>query len=306
MYDPKRLYRIAHQGLSDLWPALRLAFNRDPSDDRLNLVYGPWPRATVIALAVAGILLGESWARLGPALPFGEYVHWPAVAVGAIFAALIRRYLFGGDARDDDFPWLAASLVPAFALVMLVSPLLGITRVQPADAAAQAEPSTVGLGDVLVAVTDEIGIAAAMTIAVATLCFSRRWARALFDLGVRLAVFKVMVWVTALVLLEIEIVSRVVGAMVHALTGWSMPEWLKELSDQLSYAGLLTVAYLAVIGATWTVCRRSFPELLEHGQVNILDAIVAQANDPEAAARRERRRERRRQRKERKRASRAP
>ncbi len=297
MYNVKRLTGIAREGLSDLWPALRQAFNRDPTDDRLDQVYGPWPRATVIALALAAVMAGEAFARLGPSLPFDEYVHWPAVAVGALFAALIRRYLFTGQgAREDDFPWLAASLAPAFALVMLLSPLLRLMRVGPGSAAAPTEQGA-DLGAVLVALTDEIGIAAALTIALAALCYSRNWMRALIDLGVRLLVFKIMVWVTALVLLEIGIVGRIVGAAVHAITGWSLPEWLKELSDQLSYAGLLTVAYLAVIGATWTVCRRSFGELLEHGHVNVLDAVVAMAEDPDKRDRRVDRKKRRRERK---------
>ncbi len=297
MYNVKRLAGIAQQGLTDLWPALRQAFNRDPSDDRLHRVYGPWPRATVIALAIGAVAVGEAFARLGPDLPFDQYVHWPAIAVGAVFATLVRRYLFTGDAaREEDYPWLAASLAPAFALVMVLSPLLELLLAVESAPASESDGSGSVLGTVLVAVTDEIGIAAAMTIAVAALCYSRNWVKALFDLGVRLLVFKIMVWVTALVMLEIGIVGQIVGAMVHALTGWRLPEWLKELSDQISYAGLLTIAYLAVIGATWTVCRRSFAELLASGQVNILDAVVAMAEDP---AKRERRIKRKNKRQER-------
>ena len=44
---------------------------------------------------------------------------------------------------------------------------------------------------------------------------------------------------------------------------------------------------LAVIGATWTVCRKSFPELIETGQVEILATVERMAKDPEKLRRKE-------------------
>jgi hypothetical protein len=59
------------------------------------------------------------------------------------------------------------------------------------------------------------------------------------------------------------------------------------------------VLYLAIIGATWTVCRSSFPRLLEVGQVDVLQEVQALAVDPvtreRAAARKAKKRERSRE-----------
>ena len=50
--------------------------------------------------------------------------------------------------------------------------------------------------------------------------------------------------------------------------------------DQISYAGLMSIVYLAVIGATWRVCRKSFAELLANGQVDVLATVTELAKAP--------------------------
>jgi len=119
-----------------------------------------------------------------------------------------------------------------------------------------------------------------MTIAIGALCFSRNWSRALIDLAVRLLVFRILIWVTALVTIEIGVVGLVVGGIINGLTGWSLPDWVETLADQISYAVLLTTVYLAVIGGTWVVCRGSMRELIETGHVDILKGIGALATKP--------------------------
>ncbi|MDJ0655732.1 MAG: hypothetical protein QNJ40_16325 [Xanthomonadales bacterium] len=286
MYNLKRLAGVAYQGLADLWPSIRQAYNADPDDDSMDRVYGPNPRITVPLIGVGCVVVGEWFARWGPGLPFKEFVNWSAVLTGVMFALLIRRYLFAGQkARPDDFGWLAASVAPALALVILVAPLANIFfgSIQPRP---MIEPG-VQLGTVLVMLTDALGLAAAMVISLATLCFSRNWPSALIDLAVRLFVFKLMVWITALVLLEIDIVSTLAGAIVESITGWRVPEWLSELADQLSYAAILATAYLAVIGGTWMVCKQSFAELLAKGEVDILKALERLVEDPKKRKKKE-------------------
>ena len=274
MYNVRWLAHVARDGLDDLLPAVRQAFNDDPLDDRLSLVYGPRPRLRIVLLAIAGIALGIALPNFITAWSFREEINWPAVVVGIIHAALFRRYLFrSGQARADDFPWLAASLAPATVLLMLL-----------AVASAVLGSEDVGIGVVLVAITDALGVAAALAIAVAALCFSRDWVRALADLAVRLLVFRIMVWVTVLVMLEIGIVGPVVSGILRGMFNIDVPDWLPELFDQISYAGLMAVVYLAVIGATWTVCRDSFAELLASGHVNVVEAVAAMADDPKRAA----------------------
>ena len=281
MYNIRHLFDIGYQGLSDLVPAVRQAFNADPTDDRLNEVYGKSPRASVIGISILAIAAGELIGRYAANLPFTEFIHWPAVVVGLVFALLLRRYLFyDGSAREgvheSDFPWLAASLVAPLGLLIIESFMSQILapRADPGDA------QQIFIGKVALFITHELGVAAAMTIAVAALCFSRDWLHALFDLAVRLLVFRVMVFVTTLVMLEIGIVGPIVGAVLRGIFGFRLPEWLPDLADQLSYAGVMIVIYLAVIGATWTVCRQSFDELLHTGHVDILKTIEELADDP--------------------------
>ena len=116
MYNLKHLTKIARQGLSDLLPAVRQAFNADPTDDRLDQVYGPRPRRAILGLSIGGIVTGELFQWLTPDFQLKDQVNWSAVVVGVLFATVIRRYLFGTrKAEVNDFPWLAASMVPAFA-----------------------------------------------------------------------------------------------------------------------------------------------------------------------------------------------
>lgn len=295
MYNLKHLSNIARQGLSDLLPAVRQAFNDDPTDDRLDQVYGPWPRRTILIMSISGIGLGWLFAWFSPDFPLKEHINWPAVVVGLLFAAVLRHYLFKTQKADvNDFPWLAASLVPATVLLMAVVAVSDIAF-GGSEAAGDATPANVLIGTVLLVISDALGVAAALAIAVAALCFSRNWLQALWDLAIRLFVFKLMVWITVLILLEVGVVGPIISALLDAILGWQVPRWLPELADQLSYAGLLSVAYLAVIGATWTVCRKSFGELLDTGHVNVLSTIVDMAKDPKRKKRREERRKKQKQ-----------
>ncbi len=284
MYKLRRLAAVAHEGLSDLGPALRQAFNSDPGDDRMELVYGPHPRRTVLALGLGCVFAGEWLSRAGSSLlPIAGRIHWPAVLVGLVFATIIRRYLFrSGRAGNADFAWLAASVVPAFVLAIVLSLIANLVFGAPGSREMFADVGTVELSSLLLVVTDSLGIAAALSISVATLCFSRDWPRALLDLAVRLFVFRLMVWITAIVLLEVDLLSTIVGAVLEGLIAWRLPEWLAELADQIGYAAILTTAYLAVIGGTWMVCKQAFGQLLETGQVNVLTAVEELAKDPDA------------------------
>jgi len=305
LYNIRHLFHIGYSGLSDLVPAIRLAFNSDPSDDRLNEVYGSSPRANIFGLSILGIGAGEMVGRLVGDQPFSPYVHWPAVIVGFIFALLLRRYLFSnGSARDGvherDFPWLAASLVAPLGLLMVESMLSQIITLAT-SAESSGDKSTSFIGELAVAVTHALGVAAAMAISVATLCFNKHWIRGLVDLAVRLIIFRVMVFVTTLLMLDIGFVGPIVAAVLRRVFDFQLPEWLVELADQLSYAGVMAVIYLAVIGATWTVCRQSFGELLQSGHVDILKTIEDLAVDPKRKQKRLKRKQKKAMEKARKR-----
>ncbi|MEM6641249.1 MAG: hypothetical protein AAF610_15275 [Pseudomonadota bacterium] len=274
MYNVRWLARLARDGFADMYPAARRAFNNDPTDDRLGTVYGTGQRRAavlfrLIFLALGGLAVGLAVTPLIPQFPLFDDISWPAVALGIAHAVIFRRFLFrSGKARAGDFPWLAASLGPSLLLVAVWS---GVTSaMRPVEDGGFVG----GLNHALIALTHSIGLCAALIIAVATLCYSRNWGRALTQLCLRLFVFRIMVWVTTLVLLEIGIVGPIVAGVLRGITGLSLPDWFEPLSDALSYAVVMNVIYLGVIGATWTVCRTQYSALLREGHVDVLSAII--------------------------------
>ncbi|WP_292288948.1 hypothetical protein [Marivita sp.] len=268
-------------------PALRRAFNGSREDDRLDLVFGPKPRAAIAALIVSGIVLGRlAESALGPGV-ITAHLDLSAVLLGAGYALMFRTYLFSsGHAGTADFPWLAASLIPAAAALVLVA-FIENTASGNLETIPGA-PIWTDFGAVADALADSLAVAAGLTIAVAALCFSENWARALKDLATQLFVFKVLVFVMVLLIVEIGIVGPILAALLKILLGIRVPQWVGEFVDQLTYAALMSVIYFAVIGATWTVCRKTFAQLLETGDADILDAIKAMSESPKKREKRER------------------
>jgi len=94
--------------------------------------------------------------------------------------------------------------------------------------------------------------------------------------------------VMVLVIVEIGIVGPILATMLEVVLGIRVPNWLGEFADQITYAGLISVIYFAVIGATWTVCRKTFGQLLDTGDAEILKAIKAMSESPTQREKRER------------------
>ncbi len=275
MYNIKWLAVVAQRGLADLVPAIRQAFNHNPDDDRLDLVYGARPRRNIILITIAGLVMGPVISAVAPMLPAGNTINWSAVVLAAAFALLIRRYLFDSEqANETDFPWLAASTAPAIFLLMAG------TFFQSLSTTPEDPQTATWLGTTLIALTAALGVAAAFTISLAALCFSRKWANALVKLAVQLIVFRIMVFITTLIMLEIGVIGPIVKAILGSIFSFRLPQWVAQLLDQISYAGLIGIVYLAVIGATWTVCRERFGTLLVEGDVNIVETVALMAKDP--------------------------
>lgn len=260
-------------------PALQQAFNDRHDDDRLDRVFGPWPRVTVLAVTLIGILLGYGLQEALEGFAIFEFINIAAVLFGVGYALAYRQYLFHDSAAsEDDFPWLAAALIPpVLALVFMAFAgrwLDGFERLPGA-------PVWTSVGGMLDALADSLAVAAGLTIAVATLCYSKAWRNAFKALVRRLIVFNIMVWVMVLLFVEIGIVGPILGVLVESFLGVDLPDWLGEFANQLTYAALMTTIYLAIIGGTWTACRRSFGQLLRDGEVDVLKTLQTMAETPE-------------------------
>lgn len=285
MSKRRHLMTIAGQGFADMGPALRSAFNNRSDDDELAWVYGPRPRAAVLALTIGALAAGVLPPYLAPDyVIIHKYVNWPAVFVSAAFAFVIRRYLFAsGKAAEGDFAWLAASTIPAVAAVMLIAV---VARFANGDyELLPGAPIWTAFGGVLVILAQAVGVVAGMTIALAALCYSRNWPHALAKLAGQLFALKLLMAIMFFIMLEIGITERIVSAILDAAFGIRLPDWLGEFADQLTYTAVSVAIYLAIIGATWTVCRRSFGRLLESGEVDIIDTVKDMV-DPDGEAKR--------------------
>jgi len=276
MYSIRHLIHLSTQSFSDMVPALEQAFNRSRDDDRLDEVFGANPRWTILGLTFACLVGGRLIEVLSSDLAVWRVLDASALLMAAAFALIFRRYLFGSrEPGPEDFPWLAATLIPGAAL-MTLSALIG--KMADGEVAVMANaPSWTLFGSFLVAVADSLALAAGLTIAVAALCYSKRWSQALKQLLVQFITFKFIVWLMVLLIVEIGIIGAVLS-FVFGLFGIRFPYWVGESVDQYSYALLMGTVYCAVIGAAWTACRQRFPELIETGEADVLSAVRAMAN----------------------------
>ena len=278
MYNARHLFRVARRGLADMLPALRQVFNNRHDDDRLDRVFGPWPRLMLLAVTVVGVVLGYGLQNELRGLFIFEFINVAAVLFVAGYTLVYRRYLFHDPAAgEDDFPWLAAALIPpALALVFVTF----VGRCMDGLEMLPGAPVWTGIGGLLDALADSLAVAAGLTIAVAALCYSKAWPEAFKALVRRLVVFKVMVWIMVLLFVEIGIVGPLLGMLVETMLGIDLPDWLGDFADQLTYAALMTTIYLAIIGGTWTACRRSFGRLLREGEVDVLETLRTMSETP--------------------------
>jgi hypothetical protein len=276
MYSIRHLIRLSTHSFADMLPALEQAFNRRRDDDRLEDVFGPNPRWTILGLTFACLIGGQLIEALTSGLAVWRVLDASALLMAAAFALVFRHYLFGPrEPGPEDFPWLAATLIPGAAL-MTLSALIG--KMADGEVAVLANAPTWTLfGSFLVAVADSLALAAGLTIAVAALCYSKRWSKALKHLLAQFITFKFIVFIMVILFVEVGIVGAILS-FVFGLFGIHFPYWIGESVDQYSYALLMGTVYCAVIGAAWTACRQRFPELIETGEADVLSAVRAMAN----------------------------
>ncbi|MEO1116910.1 MAG: hypothetical protein AAFX75_03445 [Pseudomonadota bacterium] len=279
----RHLLQIARDGFDDMAPALRRAFNDDPLDDNLSQVFGAQPRLRIVLLTLAAIAVGLVVDGLAADTGPPELVNWPAACVCVAFALAVRRYLFqSGAATRNDFVWLVAPIIPATAILVLLS--LGFSLVDSGIETLEDAPFWAYTGGLAKWLADGSEVAAGIAIAFAALCYSQNWVAALWTLAWRLFALQIVLRVLLYIMLEISIMERILFAFVEAIFGIRLPPWMGEFVDQLTYSAILFVLYFAIIGATWTVCRKAFPELLETGEVDIVET-VRRLVDPEVEKR---------------------
>ncbi|MEO0575584.1 MAG: hypothetical protein AAF004_08975 [Pseudomonadota bacterium] len=274
------LSKIAREGFADMLPALQTAFNSSGDDDDLASVFGARPRTAIVALTVVTIALGYLVGIALESFQLSRWVHWPVVCVAVGFALPVRRYLFSSNqAGDADFPWLAAVVIPAVCLLALLTFFSQMTsgEVTVLDDA----PFWTVIGAVLIWAANAVGEGATVTLAFCALVYSRNWLEAMWDVVRLVFILKLIQWVFVTILLEIGIVDAIVSHIAENILGFNIPHWAGDLSDQISYGVLVLAMGLAVIGATWTVCRRSFAELLAKGDINVAATVRTMIDPPD-------------------------
>lgn len=279
MYNLRHLFKVARAGLSDMVPAVRAAFNRSHEDDKLDQVFGKRPRFRILGLSILCILAGEVFVLSTPNLGPNVFINWSALWVAVVFAVLFRRFFFETKkAEESDFPWLAATLIPAGVALVVISFIRKFTN--DSVEFLNDAPEWAGASAILLSAVQSLGVAAALAISVAALCFSRNWGKAVGDLIGQLIVFKVMVMITIFVIIEISIVGRLLSALCEQFLGISFPQWIGDVADQITLSVLLLIAYLAVIGGVWIACKQSFGTLLEEGDVRIMKTLEDMSSAP--------------------------
>jgi len=287
MYSIRHLIALSTESFSDMVPALEQAFNRSRLDDRLVEVFGPRPRWMIAGLTAICLIGGQIVEWFTADLAVWRVLDASALLMAAVFALAFRRYLFGPrEPGPEDFPWLAATLIPGAALMLLIA-LIGKMARGEVSVMAGA-PSWTLVGSFLVVVADSLALVAGLSIAVAALCYSKRWSKALKHLLAQFITFKVIVFIMVILFVEIGIVGAILS-FLFGLVGIHFPFWIGETVDQFSYALLMGAVYCAVIGATWMACRQRFPELIETGEADVISAVKAMA-DPASEEKRQKNR----------------
>ncbi|MEO1581445.1 MAG: hypothetical protein AAFR91_06320 [Pseudomonadota bacterium] len=274
------LYRTARDGFADMGPALNVAFNQSRDDDNLPAMLGARPFTTLAGLTAAGLALGVAGNLYFAESDNGllSAISWPVVLIAVFLALPIRRYLFRTElAGPDDFPWIAATLIPAVILLSMIAFVTGV--IDGEVAIIEDGPWWSATASLLLLIAHATSQAAVVTLAAAALCYSKNWFQALTELAILVFLLKITMWFFENVLLEIEIVQKILGALLDAIFGIRLPDWLGEFSDTISVSALMLGINLAVIGATWSICRSRFDELLATGEVNVIKA-VREAVDP--------------------------
>ncbi len=128
-----------------------------------------------------------------------------------------------------------------------------------------------------------LGLAAAMAIGVASLCFRRRWLKAGFDLAIRLFVFGILVGITVQVLEAIRPFSSVSAFVYEILVAGQLPAAVRQVLDGAGNAGVTSIIYLGLLGGVWTVAQRNFGKLLDSGDLDLLEALDELVDSEETA-----------------------
>ncbi|MEM9171101.1 MAG: hypothetical protein AAGA84_00195 [Pseudomonadota bacterium] len=282
MIRPGNLLRIAREGFKDMGPALRQAFNERRDDDHLDRVFGQRPRLTIVGLTVIAMVVG-GWLESSVQIVWPlDQVAWPAIFCAVALALPIRRYLFRlGQASIDDFPWIAACVIPGVAIATVVSLVIGLADID--SVLIEDSPVFTRIFSIGVIAAQALAVGAALGLAYAALCYSRNWLNALWELLWLLFILKLTLWFFEEILLEIGILDAILSEILYVTLSIRLPDWLGDMADQISFGLLVLSLYLAMLGATWTVCRKTFPTLLKTGEVDIIKTVRRMLDPPDEA-----------------------
>ncbi len=292
MYDVRRLHSLAVSGLRAMAKGAR-ELGREPASHRIfRAAWGLWPWAGLLAAATLAGLGGEWIEGRWPDHRFADRVYWPLVLFAVIAAWRVRAVLHEGYAGEIEtqgaaedtlrarFNGLAVPLIAGGFQVLLVASIVRTWRARGLswpETWPEQVLAAVSAGDRL------LGLAAAMAIGVASLCFRRRWLKAGFDLAIRLFVFGILVGITVQVLEAIRPFSSVSAFVYEFLVAGQLPAAVRRVLDGAGNAGVTSIIYLGLLGGVWTVAQRNFGKLLDSGDLDLLEALDELVDSEETA-----------------------
>lgn len=278
MWIGARTWEVAIDGVWSIGSTVLEASHCDQCASFIRRVWGPRPLLAMTAIAAISGFGGQYLEYSISGHPFAGSIYWPVLLFSFAYAMRTRHVLFRSPIDDpvvmDDalivFRSLALPLLPGIALLLYFD---GLMQVILDPFAIPTIRDALHAVQVLMGGVEKFtGLAAATAVIVGSLCYSKDWTSALFDLFVRFVIFKLII-AFALLLLGLLSLGRIVSWIGMAFASVALSPTAIARIDAIGEHGIMALAYTALIGGIWLVAESSFDTLRLDGEVDVLDAL---------------------------------
>ncbi len=287
MIDLRQFRMVTARGVFGLAGALTSAGANERLRPLLRSAWGPYPGLALglvsIGAGLAGVVLGGIGSGPWQLIP----AIWPVLLLSAVAAwrirvALRRDHAAVSAAAAQSFRALAVPLVPAAAVLIVVTtlaPFLLPSSWPGASSVAFAEQKD-GLALLFEVLVSWLAHGAGLAACIATFVGRRRWLGSLVEIGWRYLIFHFL-------LMGSQMVIGIMGGLVWgfarqviaSLVGWHLPASWRAIIERVLDGGVAALVFLALIGGAWVAAEQCFPRLLRTGDVHFLRAFAGLFND---------------------------